>query len=99
MLEVVLGGGDAFRPKIVIDADEFIGVKSFKAKGKRVTNYEIDTINLLPPREVPEEDAETEIEALDEQPDEAPRSNSDIFDELTGQRHLFDPDDINQDEE
>ena len=99
MLEVVLGGGDAFRPKIVIDADEFIGVKSFKAKGKRVTNYEIDTINLLPPREVPEEDAETEIEALEEQPDEAPRSNSDIFDELTGQRHLFDPDDINQDEE
>ena len=47
--EVVLGGNDAYREAQVIDADEFIGIKSFKAKGKRLTTFEVETINELEP--------------------------------------------------
>ncbi len=56
--EVVMGGNDAYRDALVIDADEFIGVKSFKAKGKRLTTFEVETINELEPvrfKEKPEE--------------------------------------------
>lgn len=48
-IEIVLGGADAYRDPVVVDADEFIGVKGFKAKGKRLTTYEVDTINELEP--------------------------------------------------
>ena len=48
-IEVVFGGGDAFREALVIDADEFISVKSFKAKGKRLTTFEVESINELEP--------------------------------------------------
>lgn len=47
--EVVFGGNDAYREALVIDADEFIGVKSCKAKGKRITTYQVEAINELEP--------------------------------------------------
>ena len=47
--EVVMGGNDAYRETLVIDAEEFIGVKSFKAKGKRLTTFEVGAINELEP--------------------------------------------------
>ena len=47
--EVVFGGGDAFREALVIDAEEFIGVKGYKAKGKRLSTFEVETINELEP--------------------------------------------------
>lgn len=47
--EVVFGGNDAYREALVVDADEFIGVKSFKAKGKRLSTFEVETINELDP--------------------------------------------------
>jgi topoisomerase-4 subunit A len=47
--EVVMGGNDAYREALIIDAEEFIGVKSYKAKGKRLTTYEVETINELEP--------------------------------------------------
>lgn len=47
--EVVFGGNDAYRESLIIDADEFIGVKSFKAKGKRLTTFEVESINELEP--------------------------------------------------
>ncbi len=47
--EIVFGGNDAYREALVVDADEFIGVKSFKAKGKRLTTFEVETINELEP--------------------------------------------------
>ena len=40
--EVVFGGTDAYREALVVDADEFIGVKSFKAKGKRLTTFDVE---------------------------------------------------------
>ena len=90
-LEVVFGGHDSFRDPMVIEADEFIAVKGFKAKGKRLTTYTIDTINELEPTRQPEpqpaaDEPEEEPENLDPDQD---KSESDILDELTGQMKLF----------
>lgn len=52
-IEVTFGGADSVRPAIEIDAEEFIGVKSFKAKGKRISNFEIENITELPPLRFP----------------------------------------------
>ncbi len=54
-LEVTFGGHDAVRPPMEIDAEEFIAVKSFKAKGKRISTYTIDSIRELEPLRFPEE--------------------------------------------
>lgn len=53
-VEVVFGGNDEFRSPLVIDVDEFIGVKSFKARGKRVTTFEVARIHELEPTRFPE---------------------------------------------
>jgi len=45
----VFGGNDAYRETLIVDADEFISVKSYKAKGKRLTTFEVETINELEP--------------------------------------------------
>lgn len=94
--EVKFGGGDAFRDSLVIDADEYIGVKSFKAKGKRVSNYAIDTVTELEPRPVPEQDASTTdiapVEGLVDTDDSATDviDQREVRDRLTGQTRLFD---------
>lgn len=59
---VTFGGADAVRPALEIDADEFIGVKSFKAKGKRVSTFEIAEVQELEPMRFPEPPEETEVE-------------------------------------
>ena len=65
-IQVMFGGNDNFREPLVIEVDEFIGVKSYKARGKRLTTYEIDEIIELeptkfpPPPEVVEEPEEEE---------------------------------------
>ncbi|MCH5229535.1 MAG: DNA gyrase/topoisomerase IV subunit A [Muribaculaceae bacterium] len=66
-LEVKFGGADAVRPPVEIDAEEFIGVKGFKAKGKRISNYSIDYIRELEPLRFPEEPMEisSDIETLE----------------------------------
>lgn len=54
--EVEFGGADAFRSPLEIDAETFIAVKSFKAKGKRIANYKIAKITELEARQEPEPD-------------------------------------------
>ncbi len=44
-LELVFGGKDSNRPAETIVAEEFIAIKGEKAKGKRLSNYEIAKIN------------------------------------------------------
>ncbi len=90
-LEIVFGGLDSFRDPLIIEVDEFIAVKGFKAKGKRLTNYAIESINELEPTRQPEakpfpEETAEEPENLDPDRD---KSESDILDELTGQMKLF----------
>ena len=53
-IEVKFGGADAVRPPVIIDAEEFIGVKGFKAKGKRISNYNIASLVELEPTRFPE---------------------------------------------
>lgn len=91
-MEVVFGGHDAFREPLVIDAEEFIGVKGFKARGKRLSTFDIETINELEPvRFAPVAQPAVEGNKEDEDEDEeADKSDSDILDEITGQMKLFD---------
>ena len=91
-LEIIFGGHDSFREPMIIEADEFIAVKGFKAKGKRITTFTMETVNELEPTrqpEVPQEmedQNEEEPEILD--PDHG-KSEDDIRDEITGQMKLF----------
>lgn len=57
--ELTFGGKNETRESEVIDVDEFIGVKSHKAKGKRLSVYEISQINELEPT-IPDEEEPVE---------------------------------------
>ena len=48
-LEVVYGGAHKMRPTDIIDVEQFIGVKSHRAKGKRVTTYEVAKLRFVDP--------------------------------------------------
>lgn len=82
-INVVFGGHDSFRESMVVDAGEFVGVKSFKAKGKRLTTFAIDKIEELEPivREEPEEQTE--------EVDEAVNDSEEMVNEDDGQMKLF----------
>ena len=91
-LEVIFGGHDSFREPLEIDADEFIAVKGFKAKCKRITTYTVETINELEPTRFPEPEQEPQEEASEEPENLDPdsdKSEGDIIDEITGQMKLF----------
>ena len=102
--EVKFGGADSFREPLVIDAEEFIGVKSFKAKGKRVSNWTIDSITEIEPREVEEEEVMPQVAAIDDEMVDSETAGADsvidqeaVRDQLTGQMRIFD--DVNDEEE
>lgn len=90
-MEIVFGGHDAFREALVLDAEEYIAVKGFKAKGKRISTFDVETINELEPirftSSLQPTDETNEVEEPTEGED---KSNSDILDEITGQMKLFD---------
>ena len=90
-IQVTFGGSDAFREALEIDVEDFIGVKSYKAKGKRITTFAVEQISELEPIRFPEETEAVEEEAEESQiedPDQG-KSESDIIDEITGQMKLF----------
>jgi len=89
-MEVTFGGKDAFREPLIIDVEEFIGVKSLKAKGKRITTYEVADIREIEPTRFPEpEEAEPTQPDIDIEPEEDDKPVSEIIDEITGQQRLF----------
>ena len=102
-INVVYGGADAARGNEEIDCEQFVGVKGFKAKGKRITTYTVEKIEELEPTRFPEVQdngdddssdgsggtANDPAENLD--PD-AGKSQRQVIDEITGQLELF-PDD------
>ena len=65
-LEVIYGGVHATKPADIINVAEFIGVKGYKAKGKRVTTYIVEKLRFVPqhfaPTPEPEEPAEEQME-------------------------------------
>lgn len=95
--EVTFGGSDAFRPALTIDAEEFIGVKSVKAKGKRISNYDIDHVTEIEPRHDEADDEQQQAAIADvEGADSGETSGmkeqinqNDVRDKLTGQTRLF----------
>ena len=90
-IEAVFGGHDAFREPLVLDAEEFISVKGIKAKGKRISTFDIETINELEPLRIasqPRQNSSEDEEVIDSDPD-TDKSDSDIIDEITGQMKLF----------
>ena len=91
-LELTFSEPDTFRGPQELDADEYIAVKGFKAKGKRLTTYALDQVKELEPTRFPEpeteeDDGEEEVEEVID-PDEG-KSDGDIRDEITGQLKLF----------
>lgn len=99
---VTYGGADALRPQEEIDAESFVGQKSFKAKGKRLTNWAVERIEELEPlrhpdpeeqTEEPEDSAEEAQEQEDLDPDKG-KSQQQVIDEITGQLSLFSEEDM-----
>ena len=99
---VTYGGADALRPQEEIDAESFVGQKSFKAKGKRLTNWAVERIEELEPlrhpdpeeqTEEPEDSAEEAQEQEDLDPDKG-KSQQQVIDEITGQLSLFSDEDM-----
>lgn len=82
-LELQFGGKNAERENEIIEVAEFIGVKSWKAKGKRLSNYEVENIKELEPvikdeHDKPEpEETEPEKQSFDEIPFEIRRPKKD----------------------
>lgn len=81
-INVVFGGHDSFREAMIVDAGDFVGVKSFKAKGKRLTTFTVDHIEELEPvvKDEPEEQSEA---------DETVTDDNDAVNEDDGQMKLF----------
>jgi topoisomerase-4 subunit A len=55
---VTLGGDDSFREPIEVDAEQFVGVKSVRARGRRVTTFNVDKVEELEPLRLPPEKKE-----------------------------------------
>ena len=52
-LELKFGGKSSDRDPEIIEVAEFIGIKSYKARGKRLSNYEVKIVEELEPMEGP----------------------------------------------
>lgn len=101
-VRLTYGGVDAVRPAEEIDAEQFIGQKSFKAKGKRLTTWKVEKIEELEPTRFPEPadtpneesadraegDAAVGREEENLDPDKG-KSQQQVIDEITGQLSLF----------
>jgi topoisomerase-4 subunit A len=61
-IQVTYGGADEFRGTEEFDVEQFIAVKGYKAKGKRLTTYQIESIVELEPIRFPEPEPEPEQE-------------------------------------
>ncbi len=99
---ITFGGNDAYRDPMEVDAEEFIAVKGFKAKGKRLTTWTVDKIERLEPLKGAVEDGDDDETDGDGQPDalkgenldpDAGKSQQQVIDEITGQLSLFGEDD------
>ena len=93
-LLVTYGDNDEFRGSEEIDVEQFIAVKGYKAKGKRLTTFQIASIKELEPTRFPEPENQNNTDNPEEEPAEdldpdAGKSQQQVLDELTGQLNLF----------
>ncbi len=88
-VRVEFSGVDAIREPLEIVAAEFIGLKSFKAKGKRLTTYGIEQLTELEPIEMEIDEPEAESTDTNDTPIEPELSDDEVRDSLLGQERLF----------
>lgn len=98
---VTFGGDDAYREPLEINAEEFISVKGFKAKGKRISTWTVERIDKLEPTADAEENDDTPDSDMEYAANDTPEDNLDpdagksqqqVIDEITGQLNLFNED-------
>jgi topoisomerase-4 subunit A len=68
-LEIEFGGKNRDRENEIIEVAEFIGIKSWKAKGKRLSNYQVENIKELEPVIKDEHEPPPVEEAIPETPE------------------------------
>lgn len=106
-LLLTFGGNDEFRGTLEVDVNEFALVKGYKAKGKRLTTFELAKLDEIetdePMEEEKSQDSMTEADGESDNttvadgqeenldPD-AGKSKQQVIDEITGQLNLFDDD-------
>lgn len=98
-IDIVYGGADAARGHEEIDCEQYVAIKGFKAKGKRLTSYSVDHVDELEPTRFPKEpendgsgsnDGKDEGNEILENPDpDAGKTQRQVIDEITGQLELF----------
>ena len=95
--ELKFGGKNSERENEIIEVSEFIGVKSYKAKGKRLSTYHVEDIKEIEPiikdEDIPEpileeEDEEKKPIGFDDVPFEIDRGDQ-LEDENPNQMSLF----------
>ncbi len=92
-LVVTYKGAHASRPVDEVDVDTFVGIKSHRAKGKRITTYDVATLTFVEPEPMPEPE-ETEAPDTDEDIDSgAAGVSGDDFE--TGDTAEIDPAQLN----
>jgi len=84
-LKIEFGGRYKGRPDETINVFEFIGVKGYKAKGKRLSTYEIGNMEFIEPLEIEEQElTEHDDEELENDDfNEEENDNTDIPFEIT----------------
>ncbi len=73
---VTFGGNDVEREPMEIDAEEFIAVKGFKAKGKRIATWDIEKVEQLEPTRFPEVEEDVDEEEEDNDSDNEDSNNN-----------------------
>ncbi len=92
--EIHFGGKNAEKASEIVEVADFIGIKSYKARGKRLSNYEVKNIEELEPVVQDEDDLsgaeeeEPEVSAIDDVPFEIERPDDEEEDD-TNQMKLF----------
>ena len=59
-IQIVFGGKNKNRPSEMVEAEEFVGDKSYRAKGKRLTTYQVKKLVEKEPLVLPEDDEDIE---------------------------------------
>ena len=88
-IKAIFGGNDSFRKPLEIEVEEFIDVKGYKAKGKRISTHEIAEIEELEPTRFPEpEENEVMKVEIEAESDENEVSDDELRDAILGQTRL-----------
>jgi topoisomerase-4 subunit A len=77
--EIMFGGKNKNKDPEIIEVAEFIGVKSFRAKGKRLTKYQVEMIQELEPLIKPS--TKTEFETGEKVKEDIPEEQDEMSEE------------------